>query len=525
MRSYWDHLEETTKKESLNKKEPAFRASAIFPVMQSPLIQSRVLFFGYWMVKRNIPAIGFVKTLRRKDGTLLSRTFSLITEPRAFRVEVKDILEESEYGEELFEGSLELEFFSSMPLVFPFPATTVNYYGADFSTFVHTAERIFNNYEDYQANTVTKVAESGFNITLANGGNPFFAFVNGPKEDKDKNIKATFINANGNIQENLFRLGKVAPYETKFIYPAKEIDLAPFLKNEIGTLKLNFDIEWAFPRLLVGNFQDIPFIASITHSYYDCTTATSKKDYWLDSEEKWHDASLILPLLIEDDLETTLSFYPIYTPSQFSIDAEIYTLNGTLIGKGKLFENLESESQFKRFPMKNFVRNFLGKDPIEPLSIRLIATKTGKDPIPSRIKIALDVTQKKEILGCNICTNLQPFNPDFEKKNKSFRWAPLVFDTPHFCLFIMNSSPEKDYKKSDKILLQFYRESDLEILRKEIEIPPHGAFLIDTTKSEDLEAFFQGKTGWVTVESGNPYLVTYYLALHPSGAVGGDHGY
>jgi hypothetical protein len=526
MRSYWDHLKSGQVKKEQLIANPVFRASSLFPVLNSQQIHTRIIFLGYWLVKRNISSIAWVTTLRDEHGKIILRKIAKVEEAKAFRIEVSDLLEEIGFTkEDSFFGSLETEFFSANPLIFPYPATTVNYYGNEFSSAVHTAERVFNNFEDLKQNSEMKVAECGFNIFIQDNIEPFVALVNGPIEEDDFRIEATFFNQKNEKLQHEFLLGKIVPYETRFLYLSRELNLKEFLSGQAGTVKLFFHLPWIFPRLIAGNMQDKPSQVSITHSYYDCSQATSEKDFWLTSNEKWYPASLMLPIFISLENETRISFYPIYSPSSFIIDIELYDLDGTLLGRlDKILTVAKDSGMFIQLHVHELLHR-AGIQRSGALSIRLIASNGENKPIPARIKVALDITQKSKVVGCNICTNLQPFNPEWENKSKSFKWLPFLADQKTAYLFFMNSSPEKIFATEATLLLTFYREKDSQTLTRKMTLKPHSALWIKSGFDKEIDSFFEGRIGWVTVETNNPYLTTYYFAMNSSGTVGGDHGY
>lgn len=99
-----------------------FRASASFPAIET----TRILFMG-------LPEIGCVATLRSKEGEEIGETYELIKDPRAYRIEAKDLLPEALRGKE-FEGNLEVAFYSAAPLDSSHPAVVAHTYGPSFST-------------------------------------------------------------------------------------------------------------------------------------------------------------------------------------------------------------------------------------------------------------------------------------------------------------------------------------------------------------------------------------------------------
>ena len=149
MKSYYKHLASTLEygetQEPLRK--PILRSSGVFPVIKNENFSSRVLFMSYWLLKRNIPEVGIIITLRSNDGKILLRKIQTINSSKAFSIELDSLLHEININSD-FLGSLEIEFNTTRDMVFPYPALVLEYFGNDFSTCVHTIERIYNDFED-----------------------------------------------------------------------------------------------------------------------------------------------------------------------------------------------------------------------------------------------------------------------------------------------------------------------------------------------------------------------------------------
>ncbi len=134
MRSYREHLETLLNpKAAPLARRPTFRSSAIFPILLSEAIHCRLLFLGYWALKREIQTVTLVATLRDQMGNSLHREVRCIDQPKAYCLDVQDMILQEQNN---FVGSLEVEFFSGQDLVFPYPAVVVNYYGEHFNTVV-----------------------------------------------------------------------------------------------------------------------------------------------------------------------------------------------------------------------------------------------------------------------------------------------------------------------------------------------------------------------------------------------------
>jgi hypothetical protein len=54
-------------------RKPTFCTSAIFPALKLAGVATRISFVGYWMIKRRIPELTAVLTVRSEDGRLARR--------------------------------------------------------------------------------------------------------------------------------------------------------------------------------------------------------------------------------------------------------------------------------------------------------------------------------------------------------------------------------------------------------------------------------------------------------------------
>jgi hypothetical protein len=527
MRSYYAHLETTAPQSSGPiAPKPVFRSSAIFPAFKRKAISTRLLFLGYWMLKRSIQQLSAVVSLRLSDGRLLARSNMTIDKAKCYRIELDDLLHQCNWPfEQLFDGSIEIEFYSAVGLVFPYPAVVVNYYGPQFSSVVHTAQRTYNDYDDMIKNSETSVPESGFNIFADEFREPFIGLINGPINIDSGTIDFEFLNHGGDLLAYHSNLGRIAPYEALALFPDREVDLREFLGGQAGFCRTRFNVKGIFPRLLIGNWLRNEEGISVTHTYYDCSSAISETDYWTPSNSDYYPASLMVPVSCIGKHFTNITFYPIYSPSEIEIGVEFYGQKGNLLGTAKHATVIKSPgNQIVHLPLKQILDE-LGISRKELLAARIIPYTLGKSRMPARVKLGLDLGIAESNMPCNICTNLQPYNPKFDGKGRSFKWAPILADQKEAKLWLMNSTPKHTLMEEASLEVTFFREKDEEQLKRTLTLPPQGFYCIDLISDKELQGFFDGAIGWCTVVTNNPYLTTYYFTESPQGAVGGDHGF
>lgn len=193
--------------------------------------------------------------------------------------------------------------------------------------------------------------------------------------------------------------------------------------------------------------------------------------------------------------------------------------------KEKALNIISPSADFKYLNIKEICRELEISIASEDICARIITRTVGSNRLPARVKLAIDIGCGAKELPCNICANVHPFNPAFEGKPSTFRWAPILADQPESSLWIMNSAPNVDFRRHAELHLTFFREDDTATIMRELTLPPHGFLVIRPNTDPELKAFFGGKIGWCTVTTTNPYATTYYFAINPSGVVGGDHGF
>lgn len=507
-------------------RKPVFRSSAIFPIFHLAEIRTRIAFLGYWMIKRGVPEIQAVVTLRTAQGKTLNRKTERITEAKAYRYEAADLLAESGIGADgEFIGSLEIEFFAARDLVFPYPAVVVQYYGPAFGTIVHTAQRVFNDAEDRDANLESMVPEAGFNIYADDDREPFFAFVNGCDEVRGGEVEMKFFNARGETQAHTIPVSMLAPYQTMIVYPDRHMDLQSFLGGEPGTAQIRFDVSWVFPRIVAGNMQRSRQGLSVTHTYYDTSGSSGSEHYWRETPDGWLPASLYVPVSAAGERYTNINFYPIYSPAELEIDLALYREDGSLIGTVSGIHRIAPVQRSLRTIALKPLAEQLGADTSRPIGANLIARPIRGSRLPARLKLGLDYGRGNAALPCNICKTMDVCNLALEHKNRSFHWAPVPVEQEDAAIWIVNSAPMNPYTRAATVEMTFYREQDTAVLTREIALQPNGLAEIRLSAHPELQTFFQGRMGWYTCVSSNPYVKSYYVSESRSGIVGGDHDF
>lgn len=526
MKSYKEHLSSIKsfgEKVSV-KRRPVFRGSAIFPVIQHEKLNTRVLYMGYWMVKNNVDELGLLITLRDQLGTIIYRDTKQINDPSSKEVEVQTILKDIDYPNAYFEGSIELEIFSSKDLVFPFPAFVVNYYNDEGSSAVHTTGRIYNDFEDMNSNT-SVVKECGFDLYPGEDMDPFFAFVNGHEANENGTFEFEVIAKSGKRNTKQVNVGKINALESKFVRLKEYLPIDDWIENEVGTVKIAHNLTGFFPRFIAGNFSKSSGSLAITHTYYDNSDNATEDAYWTNSNpELMYDSSVFVPLFLEGDWYTELKLYPIYSPSDHTIEVKFFDEAGNSIHAIENF--LQIDSNHNEFVEVNFndLADAEGLDKSKVKGAMLIKHCAEQNRIPSRLKYGLNVGQKGKRfdMPTNICFASSVSNEKIIGKPGTFKWLPLLNSGDSMGV-VENSSFVKDYQQKADVELKYYKRDSPVPLTRNYTLEPNGQVRLGLDK--EIEEFAEGNAVWVTVRANSPFVKAWYFEFNETGIMGGDHSF
>ena len=533
MKTYQRHLASTLAAgETVDAlRRPVFRSSAIFPVVHAPGCSTRVLFMGYWLLKRHIPEVQLLLTLRSGDGRAVLRRSVLVDTPRARAVYLEPLLAAAGRdagAPEAFVGSLELEIFSTRDLVYPYPAFVLNYFGPDFVTTVHTTGRVYNDVEDLAENDAYAVPEAGFDVRAGADTEPFFAFVNGPLSHPAPKVGWTLINEAGTAAAGTIVLDDVRPYETVMVRLGEHVDVAAALGAGRGTLKVAHQMRGFFPRMIAGNRERAGGAVSITHSYYDSSGVRDAGAYWARATDAVHDGAIFVPYFGRGDEYTDLVLYPIYSPSAFALDLTFHDGEGNTLGAARgVAATSPTSDRFLTIPLGAFVSAHVepaDRDRVRGVHLALRAADRSR--LPSRVKFGLNVGLRGRArdLPTNVCFNADLGDPAALAKPRAFRWSP-VLNHGRSVVVVTNSSTARGYDRAATAQLTFWREADDESLERSVTVAPMGQLRLDLAEDAELRAFFGDAPGWVTAVIDNPLAKSWYFDFADSGVVAGDHSF
>lgn len=522
MKSYTNHLKDTKSygEELSVEYHPTMRSSAIFPcIKRNGKIKSIYTFMGYWLRKRNISIITAVVTLRDSKGKKVAIKSYEVKSVKSYIISTDDLIDDEIKD---FFGSVEIEIFSAVDMVFPYPAITFAIKGINGITFVHTCGRIYNSFEDLKDNNEAQVPETGFDILIGRKYEPFFAFVNGPIAIENREYKLEFIDLNGNIKFCTKSIKRAEPFSLVWVNLFdEELNHLNFKSKKI-CVKIHHDFEGFFPRFVAGNvlndYEDI----SLTHTYYDTSNDTSDGSIYRNpSKNKFFDSTACIPF-DNSFSEVELAIYPIFTFSPATLKFLLYNSNGILLETSDL-EIIIANNKEAPIYLKFMEIFFHHSKKIKNGMVKIIFD--GQGSVPTRMKFGLNLINKKnKSLPSNVCFNSNVPNIKIIDKPNTFRWC-AIFDQSNQKIFLHNTSFIKDGFRSAKILVEVYREKDDAKLSWELNLKYNGTVEIIETNIDKIKDFLDGSLGWVSFFCTSPFVLGYYVTDFEKGIIGADHIY
>lgn len=523
MKSYKDHLVSTNTPNNYLLRKPVFRSSAVFPVISNEKLNTNIYFLGYWLIKRKIREINILVTIRKKPGDIIKRFNILVNQVKSYNINLKKEIKNT--TPKSFIGSIELEVFSTQDMVFPYPAFVINFDGLNSSSVVHSCGRIYNDKDDFKANNQFLVPETGFDVTDKKNFKPFFSFVNGNEEIKNSQISLNFVNYLGKEKTKKITFKKVKPYETFFIDFLNKTE-RKFFCNKKGTVRINHNFKSFFPRFLAGSFDEKKYNSTITHTYYDLSKKNDKTQYWKNPNSiKYYDSAIAVPIFNEKNLKTELAIYPNFSKIKFDLNLEVFDNKG--IEVGKILKFLKVDNKFNKptyLDLNNlFKKNHIIMNKQNDYFCRLYTSSQSKTL--SRLKFGLNIgniEKSSKSIESNICFNAQVPVKALHEKKGTFKWGLLKNRNNSQILLSNIGFIKKKFKKAN-IVLKFWNEHNDKFIQKNISIPDKGNYFFCLNRNKKIKDFLKNNSGWITIQSDNPFVNGWYLDISKNGSVGADH--
>lgn len=229
------------------KQNVAFSSSGIFYAYSDDANDTRVTFLNHFLLKRNIKNITALITFRDLEGNSISNKTMNINQESTYSLSCRE-----EVGH--FEGSVEVEFFSSVNVVVPFTAIVAVYEFENSICQIHSVSRVYSKTEmenrkftiGEEAGWTCRDTKDIFSLALISNG---FASLDMP-------VSFEVINSDGAKKNVDVGTVSLKPFETYKLIPKNHFDIASFLDGKEGHISVSFKTQTSFPRFICGNAKE-----------------------------------------------------------------------------------------------------------------------------------------------------------------------------------------------------------------------------------------------------------------------------
>lgn len=237
-----------------------YRSSAVFYYLQNQFFKTTISFMDYWFKKRGLEVM-IIISIRNMSGQLVQR------KPIVFKK--GKVINSNNFSDKNFEGSVEIEIFSSKNMVIPYAAIMAVYEHKNSISMCHSYGRIYSLHEIEEKRTISLGEESCWTIRDTKKIKSFCIFHNGSGTQEEQTLKFELTNHNNDKKLFKHKLHALEPYSTTKLYPQDIFgdNLLDFLNNKPGNLSISYKLNGAFTRMLIGNMTDSEF--QVTHSNFN----------------------------------------------------------------------------------------------------------------------------------------------------------------------------------------------------------------------------------------------------------------
>lgn len=485
---------------------PVFRASGIFFARADDGVDTELTFLNYWSIKNDNDDVSLLLTVRDTDGHALTRDYVRIDGfVHTYRA--------SELVDAPFEGSIELELHSSRDLKYAMPAIVVAYRTTDGVSFVHSNQRVFNDLSDLQRNIGFNSGQTGFDVRIDAATCSYVTFVNGPTAVEDATLRVALVNATGATLEHVVDVGRLPAYGSRRI----DLDVVPgaaeHLDGQPGFARVDATTAGVFNRLAVGTRARDDSRATVTHSFYDCST---QADYLLASELPDEDYHAFLPLALVPGVDLEVVLYPIYCPSSFSI--RLLSFDGAE-DRELVLDGFDTRAcRPARLAVSERLRAAYA-DADDLLHCLVFESDEGK--LPARMTIGLNYAV--DGFGSNVNDSVS-LHSGYGVRDRLFAWGPVFLaEGARNVISVTHLEKHKAASGSAELHLRLYDETGI-VLEQRHTMENRSALNLDVEALvQDLAT--SGTVLWYTIESTNPSFTVRQVHVSASGFVGADHSF
>jgi hypothetical protein len=499
-------------KDILDKKTKITRSSTVFYFKSSKDFSTQVHFMNYWLEKRGNSDITMKISLRSMSGTTLIQNQTKLQKRGAFTIDIESLLQDSFQGLSI-EGSIELEFFSEQDLFFPYPAVVVRYVGANWHTSAHSCQR---NFSLESGDSIEKInepllAEEG-NVTINNEDDcdPFFILHNGSSNLEGANLSVIVTSKDGRqIESEVFK-NDWKPYQTRVFNLRELINYKSFLKNQIGTFKVTFELIGVFSRIIMGIRDYDGSHWSLDHSNFAATQGPVLNDLF-EASSPFFRKNLVfnVPNNSIDGWDCGVDIYPTYPDDKYIVYVNKSNFGDTTQTIQEISLDQESKNQIHRIDCSkegNFELSF-----------------DNENYLPRRFHLGIHYK-----IGKGRYAFLTDGPAPYTDKPLYSRWMP-IFDTKECDNYLLIANRTYDDSNAQEFLFEvsLYNSFGENPLISEFKIDKYESKRIDIRDLFNLyDDYLKGDSGWIYLRSNiENSCVMHYASVKSETSIATDHAF
>jgi len=470
-----------------NKHGFHYRSSAqfYFIVDKTKEINTRLILFNYFQIK-NKNQVAICVTLRNSEGVFINR------KNIDFQNQSVIIVDNDFWGLDNHFGSVEVEYFSLKNLVIPYAAVIGAYETKLGISYIHTYSRCYSKHELETGFTVMESCESNWTIRDSKEIESFTVLHNGHLDMDEQIMNVKIISESGKVLEKKQLLKSLKPYEIIEIIPQKIFDNLPeWLNNEQANCSVEFKINGAFTRTLVGNRTIANTDMQVTHSNF---AYNHHETDFVDTKNG------VMPYPNFKVNEGQINIYPDMPYGEYSISY------------GDIKNNLKNFSSGKYISHK-----------ISDYQDFNISLGKVNSHLPSRIPIGFSGKSFQALpeilpyeISLGICTKARP--------KKRFWWGPIGNGKTKNCLVIGLLDDIYGAYSNESLIIRVY--NDQNCLYEELTFSGQELTALNFRIEIDKETLSEiDKYGMYTVFSEYPGFFVYSLTENEYGSIAIEHGF
>ena len=472
-------------------KASVFRASALFYAVSAPNVRTSVEFVNYWGIKRGLPEVGCVATVRDLAGRTVASRVVTIAEHRAYAVEVDELLDAAG-APRPFEGSVEVEIFASRTMGFAYPAMLALYAGPDWQSIVHTYTRTLcaaSGDSAQQAADVQIAEESNWVVRDGPEFESFFVLHNGPLPCPAGTAEIVAYDARGASRRAAVLLPERPPFAATRVVPGEHFDLAGFLGGRPGWMIVTAPVRGALPRLLAGHRRRSDgALLGLTHSHHNSRRA---QEFFEPSPAVDKPMFIAVPAGAVPWATRVVAFRT-FAPDAYDVECRWYASDGS--PAGRLRRALVEESDANGDAA--LVIDAAGGDGAAVADITL--TKRAPGRFPTRVHLGVEFASGSG-LPAAFTTG---FAPAIKPRYSTYWFPVLALRGCRDFVSVINTDNVHEPRGSCRLRVELYRKPDTATLRGELTLPANGSFSgLVRDVIPGAEAFLGNEVGWCVMRT------------------------